>query len=239
MLEKMDEVIWGQRRGGSFEGRGSTGDKSIGPRGHARTREGVLLRSRGQLRTWRQNWKRVKCRLRIQDLMIFQRFPSSFVPAPFIDCRLLKILTEKVESLSTSPRGPRRPAPYNGIFSTVSHTFTILISNFPQRWNKYFTETLAVINPIWKKIENGINLTFIVFRPMPRIIANDKEILICQFSSEHSFHSFVRNSSVSTRASKRIVTDTWRSLSHWVSHKLEPSQCCSLTLGGNCSRDHI
>ena len=177
MLEKIDEVIWGQKRGGSFEKQGSTEDKSIRTWGQARTWEGVLLRSRGQLGTGRTNWKRVNWRLRIQDLVMWD-FPTFsfffFVPAPFID-GLLKILTEKVQSLSTSPRGPRRPAPYNGIFSTVSHTFTILISNFPQRWNKYFTETLAVINPIWKKIEILISIKFIVFRPLPRMIS-DQEI---------------------------------------------------------------
>ena len=143
-------------------------------RGHGR---GFFWEAGGQLGTGRANWKRVDWRLRIQDLVMWD-FPTFsfffFVPAPFID-GLLKILTEKVQSLSTSPRGPRRPAPYNGIFSTVSHTFTILISNFPQRWNKYFTETLAVINPIWKKIKILISIKFIVFRPLPRMIS-DQEI---------------------------------------------------------------
>ena len=183
-------------------------------RGHGRGRRGFFWEAGGHLGTGRLNWKRVNCRLRIQDLVMWD-IPAAkvFLPPLFPLLSLMACwkywLRRRFNRCLRALGAPRRPAPYNGIFSTVSHTFTILISNFPQRWNKYFAETSDVINPIWKKIENLISIKFIVFRPLPSMIS-DQEIF---FSSNVAFLSFVRNSRVVTRASKRIVTATWPSLS--------------------------
>ena len=74
--------------GGSFEKQGSTGDLAA-------------ELEKGQLPAQDPS---------SGDVGFFQRFLSSFVPASFID-GLLKILTEKVQSLSTSPREPQKARP--------------------------------------------------------------------------------------------------------------------------------
>ena len=89
--------------------------------------------SRGQLRTGWQDWKRVNPRLRIQDLEMLEPRFSFSVPL-MIDLLLLgKILTEQVFNCCLRALGALQwPAPYNGVFVSASHTFTILISNFTQ-----------------------------------------------------------------------------------------------------------
>ena len=123
------EDTWEGEEGGSFEKKG------------------------GQLGTGRPNWKRVNCRLRIQDLVMRDILAAKVFPLPlflFVSLMACWKYWRRWRRLNRCLRAlgaPRRPAHYNGILGTASHTFTILISNFPQRWNKYFTETVAVINP--------------------------------------------------------------------------------------------
>ena len=151
-------------------------------RGHVRGGGGGFFWDEGgQLGTGRPNWKRVNCRLRIQDLVMWDILAAKVFPLPlflFVSLMACWKYWRRWRRLNRCLRAlgaPRRPAHYNGILGTASHTFTILISNFPQRWNKYFTQTLTVINPIWKKFENMINIKSIVFRPIPSI-TSDQEI---------------------------------------------------------------
>ena len=151
-------------------------------RGHGRGGGGGFFwEEGGQLGTGRPNWKRVNCRLRIQDLVMRDILAAKVFPLPLflfvslMACWKYWLRRRRLNRCLRALGAPRRPAHYNGILGTASHTFTILISNFPQRWNKYFTQTLTVINPIWKKIEIAINIKLIVFRLMPSIIS-DQEI---------------------------------------------------------------
>ena len=160
-------------RTGYFEDwrlKGSTEDKIIGTWGHVRTRQQqqqqqqqrgdeVLLRRTGVNRG-RLIWKgwsggpgtKILCVLRFSSR---QRSCSPFVPAhPIENWNLLKTLTGKVELQSTSPWGPTVPSgPPTIMASAVSHTFTILISNFPQRWNIYFYGWKYNLVDIWKIYE--------------------------------------------------------------------------------------
>ena len=122
--------------------------------------------------------------------------------------------------------GPQKARPYNGIFSTVSHTFTILISNFPQRWNKYFTETVAVINP----------------NPKENWKLDWYKIYCFQTDAKYQIWSRNMNLSIFQQMLREIpvyrqerAEELWRPLDEaWepsVSHKLEPSQCYSLRVG--------
>ena len=144
----MDEVTSGQ--GGLLELWGSLEDTH---RGHSTPEKGEEIgffqkcrgqlgtylgpcicpksNSRGQLRTGWQDWKRVNPRFRIQDLAGAQVF---FLSASH---DRLAPVGENIDRggfqlLSTSPWGPPMARPYNGVFVSVSHTFTILISNFTQ-----------------------------------------------------------------------------------------------------------
>ena len=129
------EVMWGHSSSSSSSN--SNSSSSSGG-------EEVLLRRTGVNRG-RLIWKgwsggpgtKILCVLRFSSR---QRSCSSFVPAHLNEnWNLLKTLTGKVELQSTSPWGPTVPSgPPTIMASAVSHTFTILITNFPQRWNKYF-----------------------------------------------------------------------------------------------------
>ena len=123
-----DEVMWGHSSSSS------SGGKEV-----LLSRTGV---NRGRL-IWK-GWSggpgtKILCVLRFSSR---QRSCSSFVPAHLIEnWNLLKTLTGKVELQSTSPWGPTVPSGPPTIMASeaaVSHTFTILITNFPQRWNLYF-----------------------------------------------------------------------------------------------------
>ena len=132
------EVMWGHSSSSSSSSSSSNSSSS------SSGGEEVLLRRTGVNRG-RLIWKgwsggpgtKILCVLRFSSR---QRSCSSFVLDHLIETwNLLKTLTGKVELQSTSPWGPTVPSgPPTIMASAVSHTFTILISNFPQRWNKYF-----------------------------------------------------------------------------------------------------